>query len=148
MRFICAIVYLPYVQSITTLTRTRTRTTTITTFKLIDCDARRENLVIQVICMTGRILPRDLVKPSMKDTKVLKYLYSSLSCTVCIPVYTLLLAIGNPSVDLFSLDIEGAELPVIKSIPFDKVLCSIANVPLVQPKYCTMAYITILPMEF
>ena len=30
----------------------------------------------------------------------------------CIPLYTLLLALGNPSVHYFSLDIEGAELKV------------------------------------
>ncbi len=39
----------------------------------------------------------------------------------CYPLYTLLLAMGNPTVHFFSLDIEGAELPVLKTIPFDKV---------------------------
>ena len=39
----------------------------------------------------------------------------------CLPVYTLLLAMGNPTVDFFSLDVEGAELNVLKTIPFDKV---------------------------
>ena len=28
---------------------------------------------------------------------------------------------GNPTIDLFSLDIEGAELPVLKTIPWEKV---------------------------
>ena len=31
----------------------------------------------------------------------------------CFPLYTLLLALGNPVVDILSLDIEGAELQVI-----------------------------------
>ena len=39
----------------------------------------------------------------------------------CIPLHTLLLAMGNPTVDYLSLDIEGAELPVLRTIPFDKV---------------------------
>ena len=30
-------------------------------------------------------------------------------------------AMGNPTVHYFSLDIEGAELAVLKSIPWDKV---------------------------
>ena len=30
----------------------------------------------------------------------------------CFPVYTVLLALGNPTVHYFSLDIEGAELQV------------------------------------
>jgi len=39
----------------------------------------------------------------------------------CIPLYTLLKAAGNPRVNLFVLDIEGAEFHVLKSIPWDKV---------------------------
>ena len=39
----------------------------------------------------------------------------------CIPLLTLLLAMGNPTVDYLSLDIEGAELPVLRTIPFDKI---------------------------
>jgi hypothetical protein len=31
------------------------------------------------------------------------------------------LALGNPTVDLLSLDIEGAEWPVLQTIPWDKV---------------------------
>ena len=38
------------------------------------------------------------------------------------PLYTILLAMGNPTVHYFSLDIEGAEFPVLKTIPWDKVL--------------------------
>ena len=41
----------------------------------------------------------------------------------CLPLYTLLLALGNPTVHYFSLDIEGAEFPVLASIPWDKVRC-------------------------
>ena len=37
------------------------------------------------------------------------------------PLYTILLAMGNPTVHYFSLDIEGAEFPVLKTIPWDKV---------------------------
>ena len=39
----------------------------------------------------------------------------------CLPLYSLLLALDNPTVHYFSLDIEGAEFPVLKSIPWDKV---------------------------
>jgi hypothetical protein len=31
------------------------------------------------------------------------------------------MAMGNPKVDLFSLDIEGAEMPVLENIPWKKV---------------------------
>ncbi len=39
----------------------------------------------------------------------------------CFPLYSLLLALGNPTVNFFVLDIEGAEYLVLKTIPWDKV---------------------------
>lgn len=39
----------------------------------------------------------------------------------CFPLYSILMALGNPRVDFFSLDIEGAEMKVLRTIPFDKV---------------------------
>ena len=39
----------------------------------------------------------------------------------CFPLYSVLQALDLPTVDYFSLDIEGAEYPVLKSIPFKKV---------------------------
>jgi len=39
----------------------------------------------------------------------------------CLPLYSILLALNRTTVDLFSLDIEGHELSVLKTIPYDKV---------------------------
>lgn len=41
--------------------------------------------------------------------------------STCLPLYSILLSMGNPIVDFFSLDIEGAEHLVLKTIPWDKV---------------------------
>ena len=41
--------------------------------------------------------------------------------TQCFPLYSLLLALNQTRVDFLSLDIEGDELYVLKTIPFDKV---------------------------
>ena len=46
----------------------------------------------------------------------------------CLPLYTILSAVGNPVVDYFSLDIEGAELAVLKTIPWDKVDIKILSI--------------------
>ena len=47
---------------------------------------------------------------------------NSVSTTLlCMPLYTLLRAIDQTVIDLFSLDTEGAELDILKTIPFDKV---------------------------
>ena len=40
--------------------------------------------------------------------------------TQCFPLYSLLLALNHTRVDFLSLDIEGDELYVIKTIPFEK----------------------------
>ena len=39
----------------------------------------------------------------------------------CFPIYSVLLALGNPTIDLLSLDVEGPEFEILKSIPWDKV---------------------------
>ena len=39
----------------------------------------------------------------------------------CFPLYSILLAINRTYVDYFSLDIEGAELKVLSTIPWHKV---------------------------
>jgi hypothetical protein len=40
---------------------------------------------------------------------------------LCFPLYSILMALGNPTVDYFSVDLEGAELQVLQSLPLDKV---------------------------
>ena len=45
------------------------------------------------------------------------------------PLYTILLAMGNPTVHHFSLDIEGAEFPILKTIPWDKVAVKLSHQP-------------------
>ena len=39
----------------------------------------------------------------------------------CFPLYSLLLALNQTTVNFLSLDVEGDELYVLKTIPFDKV---------------------------
>jgi len=39
----------------------------------------------------------------------------------CLPLFSILLALGNPQVDLMSLDVEGVELSVLKTLPWEKV---------------------------
>jgi len=39
----------------------------------------------------------------------------------CFPLFSLLLSLGNPTVNLFVLDIEGAEFEVLKALPWDRM---------------------------
>ncbi|KAK3577438.1 hypothetical protein CHS0354_032287 [Potamilus streckersoni] len=50
----------------------------------------------------------------------------------CFPLLSILLALEQMEVDYFSLDIEGYELAVLKSIPFDKVKIRFLTVEFMQ----------------
>ena len=52
-----------------------------------------------------------IVEESGEDTMTLQ----------CVPLYTLLLALGNPTVHWFILDIEGAEYQVLQTLPWHLV---------------------------
>ena len=41
--------------------------------------------------------------------------------SLCLPFFSILLALGNPYVDYFSLDVEGSELSILKTIPWEEV---------------------------
>merc|ERR1719450_1289364 len=57
----------------------------------------------------GKIEGQNIKKPQMQG--LLK----------CYPLYSILLALGQKRIDFFSLDIEGAEIGVLNTIPFDKL---------------------------
>ena len=64
------------------------------------------------------------------------------------PLYTILLAMGNPTVHYFSLDIEGAEFPVLKTIPWDKVLYVVMTIVSFQNNdNCGQVDIRVLSVE-
>ena len=72
---------------------------------------------------------------SLKTTDEITYIKEqgeklgfSKSKVLCFPFYSILLAMGNPTVDYFSLDVEGAELPILESIPWDKVDIKILSI--------------------
>ena len=46
----------------------------------------------------------------------------------CFPLYSVLMAIGNPHIDYFSLDIEGAELVMLKTLPWNKISMTLIDV--------------------
>jgi FkbM family methyltransferase len=45
----------------------------------------------------------------------------------CFPLYSILLALNRTKVDFFSLDVEGFELDVLRTIPWDKVDIKVSN---------------------
>ena len=65
------------------------------------------------------------------DEKLAKQFDKKKSKTIsvtCLPLYSILLAMGNPTIDYFSLDVEGYEMDILKTIPFDKVDIKVISV--------------------
>ncbi|ELT95653.1 hypothetical protein CAPTEDRAFT_197327 [Capitella teleta] len=48
--------------------------------------------------------------------------------TMCFPFYSMMLALNRTKIDYFSLDVEGQELAVLKTISFDKLDISVLSV--------------------
>ena len=48
--------------------------------------------------------------------------------TQCFTLYSILLALGQTHVDYFSLDLEGPELGILRTIPFDKITIDVLSV--------------------
>lgn len=44
----------------------------------------------------------------------------------CMPLFSLLAAINVTTVDYFSLDVEGNELQVLKTIPFERIFIRVS----------------------
>lgn len=65
----------------------------------------------------GRVIHNEEVLDWMKQKHIAKHEKP----TQCFPLYSLLLALNQTRVDFLSLDIEGDELYVLKTIPFEKV---------------------------
>ena len=45
----------------------------------------------------------------------------------CFPLQSVLMALGSPIVDYFSLDVEGSEFPILKSLDWDNVNISVIS---------------------
>jgi len=87
-----------------------------------------EVIMFDATTIFGGILREGVVKPGdnipSNDRENQKKSFEGLRRTIkmqCFPIYSMLLAVGNPVVDYMSLDIEGTEYDVLKSIPWNKV---------------------------
>ena len=52
----------------------------------------------------------------------------------CFPLASIVYALGNPVIDYLSLDIEGAELDVLKTIPFDELNIQLMSLEIIRKK--------------
>ena len=53
---------------------------------------------------------------------------SSLLEVPCFPFESFVLALNRPHVDFFSLDVEGVELDILKTVPFDRITIDVLAV--------------------
>ena len=59
----------------------------------------------------------------------------------CFPFYSMMLALNRTHIDYFSLDVEGRELEVLRTIPFDKLNISIFTIEFLHGKEGKNAYL-------
>ena len=73
--------------------------------------------------MPDKILPSDLGNWRKKGEKR----WGKTITVQCFPLQSVLVALNNPIVDYFSLDVEGSELPILKSLDWDNVNISVIS---------------------
>ena len=85
--------------------------------------------------INGKFKPSDSHQVYVKSQKRVKMFKSKLPpyepYTIqmqCLPLTSIIKAMGNPTIDYLSLDIEGAEFPVLQSIAFDEVDISVISI--------------------
>ena len=59
----------------------------------------------------------------------------------CFPLYSLILAVGNPKIDFLSLNIEGSEVDVLRSLPWEEVDIEMVMVEMVHSNKTAMHHI-------
>jgi len=85
---------------------------------------RHRNVYSLNVCLSPSSHPQSLKFTVVEDnlrSKLGEVGQGDVKVTQCLPLYTVLLAIGNPTVHYLSLDVEGVEHSVLSSVPWDKV---------------------------
>lgn len=77
------------------------------------------------IILPDKILPSDLGREVSRSEEER---WGKTITVQCFPLQSVLVALGNPIVDYLSLDVEGSEFPILKSLDWDKVDISIISV--------------------
>ena len=107
-------------------------TTTTTTNKCC-CRAHSANVCLSTQKSPMKVMFEAMERPNLsgmldedgKSARMVGKFKSSKVKTVvdvlCLPLFTLLAALDFPTVDFFSLDVEGAELDILQTIPWHKV---------------------------
>ncbi|XP_043196494.1 uncharacterized protein LOC122367465 [Amphibalanus amphitrite] len=74
------------------------------------------------VCLNSRNVKSQVrFKPAFNVGKIARQNASGTVEVDCFPLHALLLALDVRRVDYFSLDVEGAELDVLRTVPFDRI---------------------------
>ena len=79
----------------------------------------------------GIILPDKILPSDLEFSKGRKEDEVRLGRTIkaqCFPLQSVLSALNYPTVDYFSLDVEGSEFPILKSLDWDKVKMNVLSI--------------------
>ena len=73
-----------------------------------------------------------MIKQAFWGSKIIQNLKKKSNKTVevqCFPLFSILLAIKRTQIDYFSLDVEGSEFDILKTIPWDQVNITVSKSP-------------------
>ena len=87
---------------------------------VLHIDRQKPFILIDDLKAMGGIVQVNISSNSLSNSQSKEKTNTSQSLQ-CIPLYTLLLAMNNPTVNWFILDIEGAEYQVLQTIPWHLV---------------------------
>ena len=65
----------------------------------------------------------------------------------CFPFFSFMLAIGQTDIDYFSLDIQGFELDVLVTIPFQRLNIKVISVAYTHRRFTKQAYINFMKQK-
>ncbi len=85
-------------------------------------------ILFQTLFHKGRNRGRLLDKSESFDWVMSQHMALQSTEVQCFPLYSYLLALNRTHVDYLSLDVEGDELSVLRTIPFDKVTITVITV--------------------
>lgn len=91
----------------------------------LSVDPYPSRVVFNAVTTIGAIAQPNITDPINKKRKK-----GRLMTVQCFPLYSILLAVGQTKVDFFSLDVEGYEIPILKTIPWHLVDIKVIKNPL------------------
>ena len=96
---------------------------------LPNCISTQNHTIVAEFANKGHVGKIKLTKDKVGQSAT-----QGLTDVVCLPLYSIVSALGRKRIDFFSLDVEGFELEVLKTVPFDQLDIKVSHKKLKKNK--------------